>query len=92
LTIKLKDKMIFNICLFISFFTFIVNAKKSLFLHDVLVKYQECTNYYIKNIQPLHSKHKNVTFEEYLEYWWDTEETANSLLNRICKKMMRKLK
>lgn len=36
------------------------------------------------------SNHHKVSFEEYIEYWWDTEETFEELQRRICIKLYKK--
>lgn len=69
-------------------FTFYTNANNILELKDILVKYNDCHNFYIKNVYPIQSKNSNVSFEDYLEYWWDTRETSEILVQRICKQMV----
>jgi hypothetical protein len=45
----------------------------------------ECINYYLKYIQPIQNKDiYNVTFEEYIEYWWNHEESKEDFINKIC--------
>jgi hypothetical protein len=45
----------------------------------------ECMGYYLKYIQPIQNKNMyNVTFEEYIEYWWNREESKEELVDRIC--------
>ena len=46
-------------------------------------------NCYTIYIQYLSNHHK-VSFEEYIEYWWDTEETFEELQKRVCIKLYKK--
>ena len=42
---------------------------------------------YIENVENtifLNEKNINITFENYLEYWWNLEESEDELLNRVC--------
>jgi len=69
-------------------FSFYTNANNILQLKDILVKYNDCHNFYIKNVYPIQSKNSNVSFEDYLEYWWNGNENSEILLQRICKQMV----
>ena len=84
----------FNIfILLILLFEFYTNANNILELKDILVKYNDCHNFYIKNVYPIQSKNGHVPFENYLEYWWDSNE-ANEILDvflqKICLQMINK--
>lgn len=80
--------MIFNIyVLFFVLFAFYTNANNILYLKDTLIYYSECNDYYIKKVYAIQSKNSHVSFEDYLEYWWDTQESPENLLQRICKKI-----
>jgi hypothetical protein len=43
-----------------------------------------CLTYYETNVIKNSSDIKNIMFYEYLEYWWNTEETETELLDRVC--------
>ena len=45
----------------------------------------KCLNHYSKYVQPSHNNdNNNITFSEYLEYWWNLEESEEELTNRVC--------
>jgi hypothetical protein len=46
----------------------------------------DCRNLYMEKLL----KKQKVTFEEYIEYWWDTEETQEQLTNRVCLSLFNK--
>ena len=75
---------------YIVLFGFYTNANNILKLNDILPKYKDCHNFYMKKVYPIQSKRKAVLFEEYLEYWWNTEESSENLLKRICQEMFNK--
>ena len=72
-------------------FEFYINANNILELKDILVKYNDCHDFYIQNVYSIQSKNSHVSFEDYLEYWWDTRETSEILVERICKQMFNKI-
>jgi hypothetical protein len=47
------------------------------------IKNEKCLKFY--NTQINNKIYKNINFDEYLEYWWNLEESEEELLNRICK-------
>jgi hypothetical protein len=40
----------------------------------------DCYYLYMKKLKKRHK----VSFQEYVEYWWDTEETTEELTKRVC--------
>lgn len=78
---------------------FIIHAFNKITNHKYInfrkLSYQntECLYYYriyIKNTQKEYrvykgGKYKEIDFSDYLEYWWDLEESENILLDRVCK-------
>ena len=63
-------------------FIFSIHAKSINFL-VLSNKNEECLYNYDKFVK--NKIEKNTNFDEYLEYWWDLEESDDNLLNRICK-------
>ena len=56
-------------------------------------KYKDCIHYYFKYIQPNQNKNNEVvSFEEYIDYWWDLEEKKEDLIDKICKNIILKYK
>lgn len=63
-----------------------------LMLDTIPTKYSGCVEYYDKYVTNINNennnKTKNISFKEYLEYWWNLNETKEELLDRICKYIM----
>ncbi len=49
----------------------------------------ECFYHYVRHVQINHCKKNETTsFYDYLEYYWDLEESEEDLYNRVCKKIL----
>ena len=58
--------------------------------NNISTKYYDCVEHFNKYVKPIQNKknelnQKEITFIDYLEYWWDSEETEEQLLNKVCK-------
>jgi hypothetical protein len=70
-----------------------ITNQKYINFRELSHKNTECLYYYrvyIKNTQKEYrlykgGEYKEINFSEYLEYWWDLEESENALLERVCK-------
>ena len=65
--------------------------------NNIETKYFKCLEHYNQYVKPIQDKttiqnvedstllyESNITFENYLEYWWNSEESEDELLNRVC--------
>jgi hypothetical protein len=52
--------------------------------YELSKKDSECLMYYESNVVPYTLDNSKVSFDEYLEYWWNTEENGDELLKRVC--------
>ena len=51
---------------------------------NLALKNKECVKYYETNVITYYKLLFHVSFTEYLEYWWNSEETDIELLDRVC--------
>ena len=66
------------------------NKKLDLSLLNIDKFTDKCYYHYIKHVQINHSKkNKTTSFYDYLEYFWDLEESEEELYNRICNKILK---
>jgi hypothetical protein len=57
-------------------------------LDNISSKYNYCIQHYNEYVKPKQTNNQlneNVSFQDYLEYWWNLEESEEELLDRICK-------
>jgi hypothetical protein len=64
-------------------------SKKYIISHNInfnvlALKDIDCLNYYETNVVTRYKSLSDVPFYEYLEYWWNSEETDDELLERVC--------
>jgi len=63
------------------------NSKKNLKL--LVFNNENCYANYFKYVKPTHYENKNnkiyISFTDYLEYWWDSEESMEELIKKVCK-------
>jgi hypothetical protein len=68
--------------------------------NNIETKYFKCLEHYNQYVKPIQDKtnsnsienvedimfleNNDITFENYLEYWWNLEESEDELLNRVC--------
>ena len=52
--------------------------------NDLALKDIDCLNYYETNVITRYKSFNDIPFNEYLEYWWNSEETDDELLERVC--------
>lgn len=74
-----------------------LNSKQNLKLKllDLLVfNNEDCYANYFKYVKPTHYENKNnkidISFIDYLEYWWDSEESFDELIRKVCKNIEEK--
>jgi len=64
---------------------FKVNAQNNYMnFTDIATYNTECKNHYDKYVLPYQERHDNVPFDEYLEYWWNLDESDQELVERVC--------
>jgi hypothetical protein len=58
---------------------------------EISLRDKKCLEFYNKYVEPTQNiknedkkKLSHVTFDEYLEYWWNSEETDKELIKRVC--------
>jgi hypothetical protein len=86
--IQIINLIIFFISIIFSKST--TNKKLDLSLLNIDKLNDKCYYHYIKHVQINHSKkNKTTSFYDYLEYFWDLEESEEELYERICKKIMK---
>jgi len=73
-----------NIRVFSYYIQYLKKRKNVIYIDNFSKK--NCYDTYINYL----SKHHKVSFEEYTEYWWDTEETLEELQRRVCIKLYKK--
>ena len=61
--------------------------------NNIQTNYFKCLEHYNLYVKPIQDKTKSnddsiisheINFEDYLEYWWNLEESEIELLNRVC--------
>lgn len=74
-----------------------LNSKQNLKLKllDLLVfNNEDCYANYFKYVKPMQYENKNnkidISFTDYLEYWWDSEESIDELIKKVCKNIEEK--
>jgi hypothetical protein len=74
-----------------------LNSKKNLKLKllDLLVfNNEDCYENYFKYVKPMQYENKNnkidISFIDYLEYWWDSEESIDELIRKVCRNIEEK--
>lgn len=69
----------------ISIFKIVNSIEKMNFTKISLIN-TKCLDHYDKYVEPIQSMNviDSISFDEYLEYWWNLEETDNELVERVC--------
>jgi len=57
---------------------------KKINFYELSQKDIDCLYYYEKNVNNTKTL-SNIPFYEYLEYWWNVDESGDELLDRVCK-------
>ena len=69
--------------------TIINNKKLNLSSLNIDGMNDKCFSHYIKYVQINHCKKNETTsFYDYLEYFWDLEESEEELYNKVCNKIL----
>lgn len=57
---------------------------KKINFYELSQKNIDCLYYYQKNVNNSFKNINNIPFYEYLEYWWNVDESGDELLERVC--------
>jgi hypothetical protein len=57
---------------------------KKINFYELSQKNIDCLYYYQKNVNNSFKNINNIPFYEYLEYWWNVDESGDELLDRVC--------
>jgi hypothetical protein len=83
--------MIIQLNLFV--FLFILIKCNTENTSNLIDKYKDCKYYYLRYIQPIQNRDNEiVSFEEYIDYWWNFEEKKEDFMNKICLDIILKYK